>query len=387
MRVLLALLIVLIVAVVLVMGFQHGSGYVIIHLSKTQLEVSFWTAAVSLLIAFIVLYIVVRLLSKLFGLGAYFKKKKKLRRAQNAKQLSNSGMIDIINGRWSSARNNLEKAAGLTRHNFLPKLYLAISSHLEGDTVKRDLTLSTIDTKNKEEHVSLQLAKAQFLMNHQDWEKALACLKGLRQQIPASPYLTLLLAKTCSHLHEWPLLTQLLPNLRKNKTVQESLYNEWQEKCFKHQLRIGARQSTDMLIDTWKHGSRDERAYLSARQTYIQGLLDLNEFEKATTALATLLKKQWEPKLCASYQQFPDSQADELIHTVDKLCQQHPSDANCKKTLGILCYKAKRYVRAKEILAAVVSEHPCPDSLQALAKAHAAEGEWEKAADCFKRAI
>ena len=387
MRVLLIILLIAIVAVALLVGFQHHSGYVIVHFSQTQMELSFWTAILGLLISFIVLYIIVRILVRLFSLGSYFKKRKTIRQAQNIKQLTEDGLVDAINGRWSSASNQLDKAASLSRNKLVPKLFCAFSAFLAGDVANRDMALSTIDAKNKDEHIAFQLAKAQMLMGSNDWEKAFSCLKTLHNQHPNHGYTSVLLAKACSQLHEWPLLAELLSSLKKNKAVNEEQYREWRGTCFKHRLQVAARQSMDMLTDTWKRGDRDDKSKLAAQQTYIEGLINLNEFDKAKSELASLLKKQWNPVLCASYEKFPDEQADELLHVVDKLCQQHNNDINCRKTLGILCCQAKRYVRAKEILTQVVSEKAGAGAMRALAAAHAAEGEWEQAAAMLQEAV
>jgi HemY protein len=386
-KILLLLLAVLVIAITLFVGFQQHSGYVIIHYGQTQVEASFWTAAISLLALFFVLYLAVRIIAKLLGLGAYFRKRRKNKRARNARKLTNTGLLDAINGRWSSANTNLEKASSLTRNKLLTKLFWAFCSHLEGNTAKRDSTLASIDTHGHEESTSLELAKSMMLMASNDWEKALFCLKILHEKTPSHAHTALLLAKTCSHLHEWPLLSQLLPNLKKRKIISEKLFNSWQEQCFLYELRTAARQCTDRLAETWKRASRDEKSYLSTKQAYIEGLQDLNEFDKAKNALSSLLKKQWEPSLCDCYARFPDEQADGLIHAVDKLCQQHPNDIACRRALGILCHKAKRSVRAQEILTAVVTEKPCRNSFQALADSHAADGNWETATVYLRKAL
>lgn len=385
MRALLILLIILVLAALAIIGLQHESGYVIIHLAKTQIELSFWTAAIATLVGFIVLYILVRILVRLFGLGRYFKKRKKNKLVHNSKQLTENGIVESINGRWSTAGNYLEKAAILASSRLLPKLLCAFNFQREGNWDNRDVALNMINPKNKDEQITFQLAKAQMLMGSREWEKALACLKTLHQQNPTHQFATYLLACVCDHLHEWGRLAELLPNLKKNKNLQTSKYVAWQEKSFARRLQLAARQSTNDLSELWDRADRDSKQYLSCKKAYITGLLDLNEFDKAKNELGRMLKKSWDATLCALYETFPATQAEDLILVVDKLCQQHPSERACRRALGVLCNKAKRYVRAKEILTTLVEETPCDVSLRALANAHAGEGEWEKAAGYLLR--
>jgi HemY protein len=387
MKVLLIILAILVVAVALLIGFQHDSGYVIVHFSHSQVELAFWTAIIGTLIAFIVLYVIVRILARLFGLGSYFRKRKKVRVAGSIKELTEGGLTDTVNGRWASAHNQLEKAAELSRNKLIPRLFCALNAHLAGNWATRDTALSSVDTKNKSEQTTFQLARAQFLVASEEWEKALSCLKNLHQQDSSHPQINFLLAKTCFHLHEWQQLHQLLPNLKKNKSIDAALLQRWQDTCFLKRLQQATRQCTDFLLDTWKRADRSEREKTAARHAYVDGLIRLNEFQRAKSELTGLLKKSWSTELCGCYANFPAEQAEELLPVVDKLCQQHPTEVACRKTLGMLCLKAKRYVRAKEILTTVVGEAPCRHSLQALASAHQAEGEWEQAATCLTRAL
>jgi HemY protein len=387
MKVLLVILAILIVAIALLIGFQHDSGYIIIHFANNQIELAFWTALIGVLIAFIVLYIVVRILARLFNLGAYFRKRKKVRTAAHIKELTEDGLMDTVNGRYATANNQLEKAANLSRNKFIPKLFCAFNAHLAGNWAVRDTALSSVDTKNKAEQLSFQLARTQFLLASQEWEKALPALKNLHQQNSSHPHINFLLAKTCYHLQEWQQLNLLLPSLKKNKHLDEALLRQWQNICFLQRLHLAARQSTDMLMDTWKRADRQERDKVDAKRAYIEGLVSLNEHQRAKSELASLLKKNWDANLCQSYTAFPAEQAEELLPVVDKFCQQRPNEVACRLALGILCLKAKRFVRAKEILTAVVNEAPSQEALQALAGAHQAEGEWEQAAIHLQRAL
>jgi HemY protein len=307
--------------------------------------------------------------------------------AQNIKKLTENGLLDALNGRWPSANSSLEKAATLSRNKLIPKLFCALGALLEGNATNRDLALSTVDIRNKQEQTSFQLAKAQILMASQDWEKAFSCLKIQYEKTPSHPYAIFLLAQTCCQLQEWALLSQLLPNLKRNKAVKETQYKRWQEECFHYRLKLASRQSTNELMDTWKRADRDEKSRLLVKKTYIEGLIGLNEFEKAKSELAYLLKKQWDALLCYCYLKFPADQIDGLLTAVDSLCQEHPHEIICQKTLGILCYQSRRYVRAKEILSSAVLQHPCRESLEFLAYAHAAEGEWEQSIVFLKQAL
>jgi uncharacterized protein HemY len=258
---------------------------------------------------------------------------------------------------------------------------------MAGNWATRDLALSTIDAKNKDEQTTFQLAKAQFLMASHEWEKALACLKNLYQHNPSHPQINFLLAKTAYHLHEWSLLNDLLPHLKKTKGLDSTLLLQWQEIGFAQELQQAARQSTDLLTDAWRRADRDERDRTSAKVAYIQGLLYLREYARAKIELAAFLKKTFDPQVCVCYTQFPANEAESLLSAVDRLCQQHPGQLACRKTLGILCLKSKHFVRAREILIAAVKEAPCRDSLQALANVYQADGEWERAAKYFSQAL
>lgn len=368
-------------------GLQQHPGYVIIHFAQTQVELSFWTAAFSLILAFFITYGCVRILVKLFGLGAYFRKRKKRRRAKQREQCIEQGIIDLLNGRWPSASSLFKKAETLSPEDFVPALLRAISHHLEGDMVQRDLALRTLDTKNDDEQLSLQLAKAQLLMDNQEWESALSCLQLLHTQYPKHAYAGLLLARCCEKLSEWPLLRKIMPNLRKNKLVSEQQLSQWRLSCFCHSLQTAARESVDALVETWKEGQREDRFSLRAKTIYIEGLQNLRAYDKAEDAIFSFLKKQWEPNLCHFFETFPTDKIEDLIPAVDSLCQQHPLDTACQKALGVLCFQSKRYVRAKEILSTVVEEFPDTAALQALADVYMAEGEWQKAAYCLQRIV
>ena len=386
MKTLWTVLILVIVAAAIAAGVEQHDAYVILHLAHTQIETSFWIACLTAAVAFIVFYFALRLLIRIFGVGEYLRNRRKIKRARNARELTEAGLLDTLNGRWSSAQNHLGRAAGFSRDSFLPKLLQTFAAQLQGDTATRDILLNAIDTKNPEQDLSLQLTKAQLLMHAGEWEKVLSCLSALRKASPTHPHLVSLHAKACYKLKEWDALANTLPFLKKNQSVSPETLNQWQLECFIHNLKIAGDHTKEAVSGTWKMGSRELQDSVLAKEQYLKSLLALNEYELAKEKLLNFLKKKWQPALLPLLVDCLEQDDAKLIITVDKWAQRYPNEPKVTEALAMLCLKAGRVPRAKEILLQLAQKNPSKAIYNALAKAAAAEEDWKAAAGYYQMA-
>lgn len=386
MKLLLLILFCLVVSALVIMGIQEDPGTVLIQLSHSQIQTSLWTAIIVVFLAFCCLYIIVRILIHLLHMGEYFRKRRRMHRAREAKRLCDDAMIDLINGRFPSAIANFERSGGLSKKKLLPGIFQAAAAHFAKDFISRDNLFDTIHTKNMDEQIALRLTRAALLSEDEDWEHAFTQLKSLRDYAPNHPHVNKRLAIAAEHLQEWPVLADLLPVLRKTKHVTSTELKRWTECCATHQLRTSASQSVDVLTGTWKGLSRELRHDSVLQSVYVQALIQQGQWNDALTQLKNFSKKQTAVSFYHLMWGFPTSYLDDLILFLDKCSQESACNTTLTLTLGILCCRAKRFPRAIELLTQSATDHPGTEAYAWQAEAYLGEGLQEAAIDAFRKA-
>ena len=82
---------------------QSDPGYVMIHVHDIVFETSFWFLIASIIILFIITYIIVRLIVQLFNIGMHYSRWRDKVNTRKALRLTNVGYTNFACGAWRAA--------------------------------------------------------------------------------------------------------------------------------------------------------------------------------------------------------------------------------------------------------------------------------------------
>lgn len=348
MKILLGILVILIVAGVLAISMSHHSGYVIVHLAHTQIEVAFWTAAVTLFVAFIVLYIIIRLLCTLFGLGKTIRTHRRINNMLSVQQRSDDGCMAMLNGQWMRANNHFAKALGHTRHPLLLTTLAGYCAQQQGDLETRDKLLDDLAARLPNKSEQIQLAKIQLLMENKQWEQVLPMINTLKKH-NHKPYVTYLHAQTLAALEEWGPMGELLDELKKHQDLAAEPGKTWAMAAYTHRLQH-CTHSLSELNTAWHSIPKTFRHNNEIVACYAAQLILLQQQAEAQATLRQQLKKHWNATLLSLLAKTVDHNPEKLLTEAKRWLSDHPNDCDLLALLGQICLKLQFLTQAKEYL-------------------------------------
>src|SRR5690606_17014035 len=138
-------LLVFVAAVGLALLLRDHSGNVLVIAQPWRIELSLTLAVLLILAAFIILYVVLRVLAWISGGPERFRSWRSLRAENRDHHLLENGWINVLEGRYTEAEKELSKLLGRTRSSnrkVLAGLASARASHHLGEFTRRDQALA-----------------------------------------------------------------------------------------------------------------------------------------------------------------------------------------------------------------------------------------------------
>ena len=216
-----ALLIVAFIALGGIVGVLAGRdpGYVLITYDGQSIETSLWLALMLLAVLFAVLllvgYTLVRLLGSRVALGRWSRRRQQELAAERTRQ----GILLLHEAEWSEARRLLGGAAAEAPVPLLNYLSAARAAHALGERKERDRLLVLAERSCDGAEFGVQLAQAEMFADSGEWQPAVELLEGLKGRAPRHPRVLTLLAQAYQKRGDWSAVAQLLPGLRKARSV------------------------------------------------------------------------------------------------------------------------------------------------------------------------
>jgi HemY protein len=198
---------------------MNDKGYVLIAYDHYTLETTLWVAAVTLIVAYLVVRLVFAVTRRLMkGSGAVSIWRGE-RRARSAREQTVKGLLLMSEGRYADASRLLLNAAERVETPLINYLSAARAAHELGELDARDALLGKAHETTPGAKFAVALTQAQLQMGKSQWEQCLATLLQLKQEAPRHPLVLEMLKEVYRHVGDWQGLIDLLPQLKKHKVV------------------------------------------------------------------------------------------------------------------------------------------------------------------------
>ncbi|MGD8574328.1 MAG: heme biosynthesis HemY N-terminal domain-containing protein, partial [Gammaproteobacteria bacterium] len=253
MRFILLVLAVLFAVILVVLGLHADNGYALLSYGGWSAEMSLATLILLVVVGCGLLFILVRLLVRIWQLPRRLRALRQRRRVRNARRSMLRGMIDMAEGRWRDGERNLLRYVRYSETPLLNYLVAARAAQLQDEHERRDQYLRKAYEETPSATVAVLLTQAELQLAHRQFEHALATLRRLKEISPNHGFALKLLARIYRELGDWEPLRDLLPELRRSRAMNaEEL--ERLELQATHALmeRAAARADGTALNELWR---------------------------------------------------------------------------------------------------------------------------------------
>ena len=386
MRLLIGIIITLFASVWVALSLRQDPGYVMFSIGQWTVETSLAFFVVFLVIFFFVLYLLVRLAVHLWQAPGQTWQANQRRLRRKARHLLDLGLRQLAAGQWLTAEKTLLKGAG---HSETPALhYLGAARaihHLHDLKWRRDLHVRQAEDAPEADKLTVQLTRAEFLLEDENGEQARVILESLHNLNPRHPGVLRWLATAYQQLGAWEPLQKLLPDLQKQKALSDEAFATLQSQTYRALLEsAAASNSLDRLRALWKQAPaalREEDEEFLVH--YATALCDCEAIDDAEALLREAIDRRWNVKLVVGYGMLGRGNATAQLATAEGWLAQHGDDPYLLLTLGRLAKRCQQNGKARDYLERSIRLMPMPDTYQELGELLQSLHELTYAGQCF----
>lgn len=381
-------LLVLVLVVIVALWAHQDSGYVLIARGYKTVEMSLALFIILAALAFLVMYLALRLAITSWNMPAAFRAWRARQRRRRARRDMDRGLIELAQGNWSQAERFLLRHARDSDIPLLNYLSAARAAQKQNAPQRRDDYLALAHQSMHGAGFAVQLTQAELQLVHGQLEQSLATLMQLHATSPKHPHVLYLLARIYQLLRSWDDLRKLLPDLRKQNVLNSSDQLQLEQLVYRELLtQATQRGKLEILREGWQQMPKDLRQDLDLVRHYVRCLLILRGNDAAEQLLRDALKKQWDVDLVYIYGLIEATDKDRQLATAESWLKGHENNPVLLLTLGRLCKRTKLWGKARSYLNASLGIKPNSDAYKELGQLLEQLNEHSEAVECYHQGL
>lgn len=386
MRMLFALLLVLAATVGLTMLAQHDPGYVLLGYGEWSIEGSLTLLLVVSGVAFVGFYLLLRLMFGTLRVPLRLGLWRRQRRALRARRATQRGLLALAEGNWPRAENYLSRFAEASDTPLLNYLGAARAAQKRGADGRRDHYLARAYQSMPDAELAVGLTQAEVQLSADQAEQALATLQHLRTIAPKHAYVLHLLRKIYERLGNWDDLLTLIPELKRQKLLDEAASVALAEQVQVQRLQVCA-ERLDRLQQCWTDVPKAQQQSPKVLQRYAELLLGLGAHVEAERQLHAFLKKQWNAELMTLYGRLHGEEPARQLSVAERWLKEYTHHSGLLLALARIAFRNKLWGKGRSYLEASIGAEPRAESYCELGQLLEQLGEKAAASECFRKGL
>lgn len=326
-----------------------NQGYAIISVADRTIEMSVTTLFVLIVISFGALFLLEFILRKLFTLSSTTRGWFTSRRDRKARELTNTGLMKMLEGDWKQAEKLMIKGANHSDAPLLNFLAAAEAAQGRGDVESRDYYLQQAsDLHSDDNKLAIAITRAKLQFRHQQYEEALASIQGLINKHPRNTILLTLLKDCYVQLKDWQALLRILPELKRAEVITEPQFDQLEvmSECGL-MAHIAVQQGSDGLLAHWNGLSRTVKQKTEVITCLVEQLSTRQADNQAYVILREQLKKENSDALVKLIPNLTLNDYHPAITKLEELLRQDEENPVTQSALGQLYYRQQQWNEAK----------------------------------------
>ncbi len=388
MRILILGLLGLAVSVILALAVKEDNGYILLGYGDWTVEGSLAFFLLMNLLMFGVLYLTLRILSRIGATPKKIHDWREQRGAKRARKAMTIGLVELSEGNWKRAERDLVRFAGRSETPLLNYLAAARSAQQQNAHDRRDHYLQLAHESMPEADVAVGLTQAELQLDHEQLEQALATLRHLKEIAPRHTHVLKLLKELYQRLGDWQEMGQLLPDLKKRKVIDPDELSALELRVYHNQLTVAAQdENLTQLQAVWNRMPSALRAKEEMITPYVNHLMNRNEHTQVERLLRDAINRHWSDDLVELYGRVPAEDSARQLSAAEGWLKDRSRNPLLLLTLGRLCLRNKLWGKARTYLEASIGIEPSTAAYRALGALLEKMDEKDKALTCFKAGL
>jgi len=349
---------------VLALVIDRHPGNVMIVVDSLSIQVSLAFAILTLIVAFVGLYILLRLLAWFTNLPMRMRNWRGERKAQRDQDLLEDGWTALLEGRYSLAEQALTKLSVQTknhRRQVLAGLSAARAAHAMGEYTRRDQLISQAQSTVSDQKSDLDLRVAIAAAAADLWLDQGLAQKALDTLLASG-------AETAKHVHTMRILLRAYQQLNDHSQVLN----------IAHQLkrmRAVAAQEADRLVDVsaaaqirdaqrrgewlpiWKSLRSDEKLLPEIALAGAHAFESNDQIKEASRILENSIEQSFDVRVLDAYARADGQEINRRLQKSEGWLIKRPNDPQLLATLGSLCLASQMWGQAQRYLERSLAIH------------------------------
>ncbi len=367
-KLIVSLLIFVILALGAVLLVRDDPGFLLLRYRDYSIETSLAFALVALIVAVIAIYYALKFLRGIWRLPRTVRGQSQNRRYAKARRQLNQGLIDLAEGRFEQAENNLMRLVHNSESPLVHYLAAARAAQLQGKHDARDNHLKAAHENNPSAELAIGVTQAELQLAHLQTEQALATLTHLHSIAPRHDYVTMLLARAYYDLKDWQALAEILPEVRRKKLLKEARLIEMEQAGYRGILEL-ATGSQEGFEQAWSKIPKTLQADTVMMGFYLDLMTRQRWYSsKVEQLVLKSIDNQWDDGLIESYGRFEAKDANVQLARVEKWLDDFGHNENLLLALGRIAMRARLWGKAQGYFEASIGAKATPAACLALAE-------------------
>lgn len=303
-------------------------------------------------------------------------------RAGRAGSKLTRGMIEVAEGNFARGEKLLARAASSSNTPLFNYLQAARAAHLQGQDSRRDEWLKLAYENTPEAANAVLLTQAEFQLDREQFEQALATLRQLEENSKDHSYALALLGRLYFRLGDWDQLAAILPRLQNQGRVPQEQLDEWAVRV--HVEKFDRAADGEELAAEWKNVPKSLRKDLTLLDSWFGNLVRVGDNDRAEKELAAALKAEWRGPLVRRFGLVEGTNPTRQLKRAEGWLANHGEDPDLLLAAARLCLRNELWGKARSYLETVLSLRPTPEAYQVYGKLLNRLGETDAAADAFR---
>ena len=284
-------------AVGITVAARYNAGYVLLVLPTHRVELSVNLAAILLLVAVLVFYLLLRTLVLALGMPARAREFRRSQERLRGRRTLQDALKAFFEGRHGRAQRAAKDAIALGESPALALTVAARAAHELRSFQARDESLQQMEKLAPQDGYLLAMTRAELLLEERRYHDALHALSQLADKHTAALKLEM---RAHQLARNWDQVLALLPQLEKRKVFEPGVLAQLRHYAQTENLKRKA-QDAKTLRDYWERlppaDRKDSRVAAAAAQCYIA----LGGCAEAHRIIEESLEESWDSTLLPLY--------------------------------------------------------------------------------------
>lgn len=367
---------------------QGDPGYVIIGIGHWSVETSLFVMGLVTLLAFLMFYLIIRLVIGTLRLPKVIKRRGSEQRSRLSQEALIAGLIESAEGNWEKAEKHLIRHAANSGVPLINYLTAAHAAHSRGAVELRDEYLNMAHESTPEAELAIGLTRAELQMSNQQFAEALETLTHLNQLAPSHAKVLKLMHKAYAQVEDWEGLSQLIPQLHQNKVLIEAEVKLLETETFSAMLRQRSEsRQPGALREIWQHIPNHIKALVGIQELYFAAMIEAGAGDEIEPMLRQTLSKEWNDTLLVLYGciQLPDTSRQ--LEAAETWLPKHRQDPVLLRVLGKLALAAEQPEKARAYLEASLAAESSVEAFRMMGDLLFKQGDAVNACQYFRNGL